>query len=69
MRVRILVNTQLGSGEPIEAGEVVDVPDEVLWRFVGRYEPATDERPASREEIEERDPEPTHRDPKGRKAK
>ncbi len=66
MRVRLLVDTAI-RGEPVQAGEVYDVPDDDLWRLIGRYECLLADRPAASGEIEERDPEPGHRDPKGKK--
>ena len=69
MRVKFLTNMAV-RGHSVQAGEVFDVPDDELWRLAGRYEPAPDvSHHAVREPIEERDPEPEHRDPKSRSKK
>jgi len=64
-RVRFTADTSV-RGVPVSAGEVMDVPDEDLWRLTGRCEPADEAAaaPATPADVyENADPEPKHRDP------
>jgi hypothetical protein len=58
MKIRITVDTYI-SGEPVAAGDEVDVSDAELWRLAGKFESL--ETPP--ETVESREPEPEHRDP------
>jgi len=65
MLVHFTANTFV-RGEPVQVGQVMDVPEAELWRLDGRYVPAA----TKPESIESRDPEPEQRDPQPkRKAK
>jgi hypothetical protein len=59
----VISEVAVPNGEPVEAGDEMDVPEADLWRLAGKFEPLT-----GPEVVETRDPEPEHRDPK-RKGK
>jgi hypothetical protein len=69
MAVKLLIHTDTFiAGEPVAAGTVVEVDEATAMRLAIRGV-VVEGGPEVGEEIQTADPEPVHRDPKGKKHK